>query len=146
MVTSQAATTIRWFGEDGCSVVETAGGKGASLSRMTAAALAVPPGFVVCAEAFARFLDANAARGRLLSLLDGLDVERPSALNEAAERVQRLIRDLPLPAEIEATIVAAYRRLTDGTDVPVAVRSSAIAEDSAAASFAGQQETFLNVV
>lgn len=146
MVTSQAATTIRWFGEDGCAVVETAGGKGASLSRMTVAALAVPPGFVVCAEAFARFLDANAARGRLLSLLGGLDVERPSALNEAAERVQRLIRDLPLPAEIEAAIVAAYRRLTDGTDAPVAVRSSAIAEDSAAASFAGQQETFLNVV
>ena len=146
MVAADTTTTIRWFGEGGCDAVETAGGKGASLSRMAAADLAVPPGFVVCAAAFARFLDADRTRDRIAALLDGLDVDNPSALHQAAAGVQTVIRELPLPAELDGAISGAYRRLCADDASPVAVRSSAIAEDSGTASFAGQQQTFLNVV
>jgi pyruvate,water dikinase len=112
---------------------------------MTGAELAVPPGFVVCAEAFARFLDAWAGDRQIAAALDGLDVERAADLAAASERITGLIEAAPFPAEIEGEIGEAYGRLVDGSDAPVAVRSSAIAEDSKAASFAGQQETFLNV-
>ena len=143
--THATTTMIRFLGEDGCDAVEIAGGKGASLSRMAAADVAVPPGFVVCAAAFARVLEAAQARDRIADLLDGLDVDRQSELDRAADRVRALIRDLPLPPDLEEAIAAAYGRLcADGA--PVAVRSSAIAEDSGTASFAGQQQTFLNVL
>jgi pyruvate, water dikinase len=136
---------IRWFGEPGCDAVVAAGGKGAGLSRMAAAELAVPPGFVVCAGVFARLLDAHDARRRIVDALADLDVDSPAALAGVSERIQALIHDLPLPSEIEAAIAGAYGRLGDGEEVPVAVRSSAIAEDSGTASFAGQQATYLNV-
>ena len=147
MVASPSAATdvVRWFGADGCDAVEHAGGKGASLSRMTSVGLAVPPGFVVCAAAFARFLDAAGVTARITDLLDGLDVERQADRDGAAEAVQTLIRELPFPTELADAIVDAYGRLGDGATVEVAVRSSAIAEDSGVASFAGQQQTFLNV-
>jgi pyruvate, water dikinase len=145
MVTPRTApASIRWFGETGCDDVAAAGGKGASLSRMATASLAVPPGFVVCAGCFARFLDAHAVQAEIADILDGLDVERPADLTAAADRIKATICGLPIPAEIESAIVDTYRQLGDG-DAPVAVRSSAIAEDSGAASFAGQQETYLNV-
>ncbi|MBX6340815.1 MAG: PEP/pyruvate-binding domain-containing protein [Thermomicrobiaceae bacterium] len=144
---SRAGSAIRWFGEEPCHVVEHVGGKGASLSRMSGAGLAVPPGFVVCAEAFAAFLDANDARPRILAALADLDVERQEDLEAASREIKALIQSLPLPAARGAAIAEAYAQLGDGAggDVAVAVRSSAIAEDSEAASFAGQQETYLNV-
>ena len=148
MSARQPATeaAICWFGEAGCDAVAAVGGKGASLSRMVAAELNVPHGFVVCAEVFGRFLDAHDARRRIADSLADLDVDNPAALQATADRIKALIHDLPLPPAIAAAIEAAYGRLGDGADVPVAVRSSAIAEDSGTASFAGQQETYLNVV
>jgi pyruvate,water dikinase len=117
--------SIVWFSDDDCAEVARAGGKGASLAAMTAAGLNVPPGFVVCAEVLERSVDAE----RLRDLAAVCDHDAAEALVRAAQ---------PPRGEIEA----AYERLGGGA---VAVRSSACAEDSEAASFAGQQETYLNV-
>ena len=120
-----------------------AGGKGASLARMAGAGLPVPRGFVVCAAAFESFLERHAARDLVLTLTDGLDVHDTTALNATSDQLRGIIVGNPLPEELHAAIREAYRCL--GAQTPVAVRSSAVSEDGEAASFAGQQETFLNV-
>jgi pyruvate,water dikinase len=107
-----------------------AGGKGASLARMASLGLPVPPGFVVAADALAAALG---ERARELASLSADD----------AERAQRIVQDAEMSKELREEVLAAYREL--GDDVPVAVRSSACAEDSQEASFAGQQETYLDV-
>jgi pyruvate, water dikinase len=114
---------VVWFGDERCLDIGVAGGKGASLARMAAEGLPVPPGFVVPADA----------------LEESVDVERLRELARAGdhEGAQALVRAAREPA----AVVDAYERLGG----LVAVRSSACAEDSEAASFAGQQETFLNV-
>lgn len=119
------AERLVWFSDAPCADVQVAGGKGASLAAMTCAGLPVPPGFAVAAGALARAVDS--ARLRALAVVK--DHEAAQALVSGAE-----------PPRDE--IVEAYERLGGGR---VAVRSSAAAEDSEAASFAGQQETFLNV-
>jgi pyruvate, water dikinase len=111
------------FNDEACREVARAGGKGASLARMTAYGLPVPPGFVVPADAFAAAVDTDALR---------------AALPDAA-RAQAVVARTEPPAEI----AGAYEAL--GDEPPVAVRSSACAEDSEAASYAGQQETYLYV-
>jgi pyruvate,water dikinase len=116
---------IAWFDGPGATEVERVGGKGASLAAMTAAGLEVPPGFVVCAEVLERSVDAKRLRA--------------TALAGDHDAAQALVREAEPPRE---EIEAAYEELGEGL---VAVRSSACAEDSEAASFAGQQETFLNV-
>jgi pyruvate, water dikinase len=118
------------FAEDECLEVMRAGGKGASLARMASLGLPVPPGFVVAADALAAALG---ERARELASLSADD----------AERAQRIVQDAEMSKERREEVVAAYREL--GDDVPVAVRSSACAEDSQEASFAGQQETYLEV-
>jgi len=118
-------SSIAWFSGPGCTDVDRAGGKGASLAAMTAAGLDVPPGFVVCADVLEHSVDG----GRLRAL----------ALEGDHDAAQALVREAQPPTE---EIEAAYQRLGGGL---VAVRSSACAEDSEAASFAGQQETYLNV-
>jgi pyruvate,water dikinase len=120
-----------------------AGGKGASLARMAGAGLPVPRGFVVCTAAFQTFLERHAASKRLGELTSRLDVNNHTALEAASDELRAVIVTNPLPSEILEGIDGAYRSL--GTDRPVAVRSSAVSEDGDAASFAGQQETFLNV-
>lgn len=122
---SAAEDRVVWLTERGCADVRTAGGKGASLASMTGAGLPVPPGFVVEARALERAVDAQ----RILELARAGDWERAQALVRTAD-----------PPRDE--IAAAYERLGGGQ---VAVRSSACAEDSEAASFAGQQETYLHV-
>jgi pyruvate,water dikinase len=117
-----------------------AGGKGASLARMTRWGLRVPPGFVIRASVLADLLDASGARENVLSLLAG---GADDGAAESSRAVQPLIHDLRLPADFSAKVAGAYAGLNG--DVGVAVRSSARAEDSEAASFAGQQETYLNV-
>jgi phosphoenolpyruvate synthase/pyruvate phosphate dikinase len=134
---------IVWFNDASSATVDACGGKGASLSRMAAQGLPVPPGFVVSAAAFRRFCDASNAAGAILEATNGLDVDDTSAIERASARLRDLIVSSPLPAEIGEAIRHAYRRL--GTETRVAVRSSAIGEDGERASFAGQQETFLNV-
>jgi pyruvate,water dikinase len=116
---------VVWFGDEGCADVRVAGGKGASLAAMTAAGLPVPAGFLIPAQALA-------------DAVDGAKL-RELARVQDWKRAQALVRDAEPPRE---AIAEAYERLGGG---PVAVRSSACAEDSETASFAGQQETYLHV-
>jgi cytochrome P450 len=121
---------------------EVAGGKGASLAILSAAGLPVPPGFVITTSAF----DAVRERvsERVAALIAGLDGAGMPELDAGARAARELMEHAALPADVEAAIRAGYAAL--GDDVPVAVRSSATAEDSADASFAGQQDTYLWIV
>jgi len=129
-----------FFEEERCTDVGLAGGKGASLARMTALGMPVPPGFVVPADALEAALADTVAAIRAV-LARG---ERGGDLAPVAEEAQALVKAADSGGAFPAQIAEAYARLGDG-DVPVAVRSSATAEDSEAASFAGQQETYLHV-
>jgi len=120
-----------------------AGGKGASLARMAAAGLPVPRGFVVCTSAFQSFLETHGGTRLVLELTGDLDVHDSSALDNAANRLRKLITGSPLPQDLREAMAQAYDDL--GRQPAVAVRSSAVSEDGDAASFAGQQDTFLNV-
>jgi pyruvate,water dikinase len=120
------------FVEPACLDVARAGGKGASLARMTALGLPVPPGYVVPADALAQALPDAGAELREL------------AVRRDATAAQELIRTVELDPGLRRAVLTAYDEL-GADDVPVAVRSSACAEDSEAASFAGQQETYLHV-
>ncbi len=125
-------TLVVQFGEPSCTEVRCAGGKGSSLARMTALGLPVPPGFVIPANALSD------------ALPDGGEELRALAQGQDAQAAQALIKTVELDPALREAVLAAYAALDPG-DVPVAVRSSACAEDSEAASFAGQQETFLHV-
>jgi len=131
--------------------IAIAGGKGASLSRMRQAGLAVPNGFVVSAAAFHTFLDAHRITSEIRSRTSTLDVRDAAALESAAADIQRVIVTAEIPADLSDAISAAYRTLGARSSShafggpTVAVRSSAVSEDGETASFAGQQETFLNV-
>lgn len=124
--------------------VPYAGGKGANLGELTLAGLPVPPGFVIGAPAYAAFCDAGGLRERMAERLTGIDVSDDAALADASRDVRRMMEEAPLPERIEAAIREAYAALAGGTG-GVAVRSSATAEDTESASFAGMNETFLNV-
>jgi pyruvate, water dikinase len=127
------------FDDPDCENPNEAGGKGAGLATMTRLGLPVPAGFVIRASVLTDLLDALGARQRVLSLLAGAG----DGAAESSSAVQPLIAALQFPAEVEGAVIDAYERLNWRTGV--AVRSSACAEDSEAASFAGQQETYLNV-
>ena len=142
MLKSSAETVVA-FGDLPEKATAIAGGKGASLSRMAAAGLPVPPGFVVAAGAFHDFLDACGGAAIIASVTSGLDVDDRRAVEHAAQRIQQLIVSTPLPDPLARAILAAHKKLAHG-DL-VAVRSSAVSEDGITASFAGQQESYLNV-
>jgi pyruvate,water dikinase len=132
--------------------VERVGGKNASLgemiSHLAAAGVQVPGGFATTAQAYWDFLDQSGLRDRINRELAGLDVDDVEALAATGERIRRLIVDTPFPEELREEITQAYRELekrVGKAEMSVAVRSSATAEDLPDASFAGQQETFLNV-
>jgi pyruvate,water dikinase len=126
--------------------VGRAGGKGANLGELTAAGLPVPPGFVISATAYAAFCDAGGLRSRIAGRLAGVDVEDTAQLDRAAAEIRSMIESEPMPEWLEDAICEAYRDIADGDSNPaVAVRSSATAEDTASASFAGMNETVLNV-
>ena len=134
---------ILWFHEIDKEDVAIVGGKGANLGEMTQAGFPVPPGFVVNAEAYRHHIEVNHLEDKIRKILEGLDVENADALNRAAHDVQAVITKAPFPKDIESEVFEAYDKL--GRDPWVAVRSSATAEDLPSASFAGQQETYLNV-
>jgi len=115
------------------------GGKGANLGILTRAGVPVPPGFCVTTEAYQRFLGQDVD----FSALDALDGNSASAAKLAAEAMREKLNTLPMPPEVAREIVAAWQEL--GQDQPLAVRSSATAEDLPGASFAGQQDTYLNI-
>ena len=125
--------------------VALAGGKGANLGELTRAGLPVPPGFVIGAPVYASFVDVTGLRARIGERLAQVDIDDAAALEAVAAETRNLIESMELPGEIESAILDAYRELAGDEGIPVAVRSSATAEDTAAASFAGMNETFLNV-
>jgi pyruvate,water dikinase len=133
---------IRWFDDVRADETATAGGKGASLGELTSAGLPVPGGFVVTVGAYRTFLEESGIGGELFETID-VDPGDTSAVAGAAERARDLIEGTPVPETVRASILEAYDAF--GDDPFVAVRSSATAEDLPDASFAGQQETFLNV-
>ncbi|MCP5264598.1 MAG: phosphoenolpyruvate synthase [Burkholderiaceae bacterium] len=131
--------------------VETVGGKNASLgemiSQLAASGVRVPGGFATTAHAFREFLDFNDLTRRINERLDALNVEDVKALAECGAEIRAWVVEAPLPPALEADIRTHYERLIRESSAPisVAVRSSATAEDLPDASFAGQQETYLNV-
>ncbi len=136
------AQHIVWFAEVGRESVPLVGGKGANLGELTQAGIPVPPGFVVTTRAYRQFIEDSGLDHTLRRLLDGLNVDDDAQLNAKAAAVRYAIEQAEMPAIMQQEITAAYAQLGEG---PVAVRSSATAEDLAEASFAGQQATFLNI-
>jgi pyruvate,water dikinase len=132
------------------SDVEVVGGKNASLgemiSQLAASGVRVPGGFATTAHAFRQFLAHEGLAARIADKLATLDVDDVRALADAGAQIRRWVVETPFPADLEAAIRSQFARLTaDSPDASFAVRSSATAEDLPDASFAGQQETFLNV-
>jgi pyruvate, water dikinase len=141
-----AGDFVLTFAELGREEVEFAGGKGANLGELTAAGLPVPPGFVIGAPAYAAFCGQSGLRERIAARLADLDVEDTAALEAAAREVREEIEREPIPEWLADRIRAAYVELDSAeARAPVAVRSSATAEDTESASFAGMNETLLNV-
>ncbi len=149
MTTTGASTevqAIRRFAELRVGDTDYAGGKGANLGELTAAGVPVPAGFVVGAPAYAAFCEETGLRTRLAELLADVDVEDTTALAVAAQQARDLFDQTPMPGWLESAIRDALAELLAAdAQAPVAVRSSATAEDTAAASFAGMNETFLNM-
>ena len=132
------------------SDIERVGGKNASLgemiSNLSGAGITVPPGFATTAEAFKRFLTSNNLESSINQMLDALNIDDLDALAKTGEAIRESIINAVLPEDLIADIKSELKRLNDKHDViSVAVRSSATAEDLPDASFAGQQETMLNV-
>jgi pyruvate,water dikinase len=133
-----------WFNEIARDDVAIAGGKGANLGDMAQADLPVPPGFVVMTHAFRQIVEQTGLWDAICDRLEGLDRNDTRQLQGIASQIQELFTTVEIDEPLRSSILAAYNFLGEG--VPVAVRSSATAEDLAGASFAGQQETILNVI
>ncbi len=129
--------------------VETVGGKNASLGEMigslTKLGVQVPGGFATTAQAYRDFLKQQGLDERIRAELAGLDVDDVTKLAATGARIRGWILATPFPPEIEKAVLEELRKMSEGREIAVAVRSSATAEDLPEASFAGQQETFLNV-
>jgi len=155
---------IRWFSELGKGDVKQVGGKAANLGEMYNLNLPVPPGFAITADAYKYFLAKTNLSSKIYGMLNKLEVESTAELEQTAREIQEMIVNSEMPEDMENEILEAYETLSAGeTDLAiageiakeilkkgyepvfVAVRSSATAEDSARASFAGQQETFINI-
>jgi phosphohistidine swiveling domain-containing protein len=126
------------------ATLEVAGGKGTSLARLVTAGLPVPDGFHVTTNAYRRFVGENDLQPAIRAELEKVDASQTSTLEAASSAIQTLFAKQPIPPDVAGAIAQAYAELV-GRDPAVAVRSSATAEDLPEASFAGQQETYLNV-
>ncbi|AGY60258.1 phosphoenolpyruvate synthase [Gloeobacter kilaueensis] len=142
---------VLWLDEVGLGDIEVVGGKNASLGelirQLTPKGIRVPEGFAITAFAYQNFIHFNRLEAKLRALFADLDIEDLANLHERGEKARALIQAGALPIDLEAQIRAGYRRLCEqyGVDTDVAVRSSATAEDLPDASFAGQQESYLNI-
>jgi len=156
---------VKWFSELSNKDVAIAGGKGASLAEMYNNGFPVPPGFIITAQAYSYFIEKSGLEEKMKIVLNNLDVEETKDLEEKARKIREMIENSKFPGELQEAIVEAYgildidkqnamsqakrgalEILKNSREPPfVAVRSSATTEDLADASFAGQQETFLNV-
>ena len=148
---TQQVASIRWFEEIGIDDIALVGGKNASLGEMyrelASKGVKVPNGFAVTAEAYRSFLRETRVDQRIKDLLQGLDTRNLENLRQRGRQIRQAMLAATLPQDLEQAITKAYDRLSEGScgPVDVAVRSSATAEDLPDASFAGQQETYLNV-
>jgi len=137
---------VRWFSELGKEDVGIAGGKGANLGEMTQAGLPVPPGFVLIADAYFEFIKSAGLEEEIKKILKRTNVYNADELQRASGEIKQLILNAKMPKEIEKELRNAYKTLRGKEkEFLVAVRSSATAEDLPEASFAGQQETYLNI-
>jgi pyruvate,water dikinase len=142
---------IIWFEHLGMSDVDRVGGKNASLGEMISnlanAGVTVPGGFATTSHAYREFLATNGLKDKIDETLDALDVNDVNELARVGAKIRQWVIDTPFPAVLDNALAEAYAQLQNGNSkMAVAVRSSATAEDLPDASFAGQQETFLNVV
>ncbi|HEY9804902.1 MAG TPA: phosphoenolpyruvate synthase [Leptolyngbyaceae cyanobacterium] len=149
---SKEKSLVLWFDEVGIKDIGLVGGKNASLGEMiqqlTPKGVNVPTGFATTAYAYRYFIQSAGLEAKLRELFADLDVEDMTNLQERGLKARSLLMHTPFPLELQEAIATAYRSLCDqyNPDTDVAVRSSATAEDLPDASFAGQQETYLNVV
>lgn len=134
---------VLWFEEVRKEDIPLVGGKGANLGELKSAGIPVPNGFIMTSAAYYYFLDQTRLRSRIQKLLSGLNPEDNKKLNSVSREVKKIILDAKMPALLAKEILDGYKKLGG---FPVAVRSSATAEDLPSASFAGQQATFLNTV
>jgi pyruvate,water dikinase len=144
-------TVIIWFENLRKADTPLVGGKNANLGEMISAGIPVPPGFAITAYAYKRFMEETGMADEVFRILRETikDPNEPKHYEEASRKIRALIESTPMPKDIEDAIREAYRELCKRLgmeNVPVAVRSSATAEDLPDASFAGQQETYLNVI
>ena len=142
---------IRWFSETSLSDIPSVGGKNASLGEMyrelAGRGVQVPNGFAITADAYWHFLSQTGTDKKIRQILDMLNPDDMQSLRECGQSIRQTIIAAELPIDLQAAIADAYDNLSGGTgrSLDVAVRSSATAEDLPDASFAGQQETYLNV-
>ena len=139
---------ILWFRDVGKEDVRLAGGKGANLGEMYNAGIPVPRGFIVSTQAYFDFLRENNLKKRIKEILSRINIDNPQELSNASQAIKELISKAPIDPQLAQGIMKAYNKLgaLGGLKQPyVAVRSSATTEDLPNASFAGQQETYLNV-
>ncbi|WP_278426480.1 phosphoenolpyruvate synthase [Pantoea dispersa] len=141
---------VLWYNQLGMHDVDRVGGKNASLGEMitnlSSLGVSVPNGYATTSYAFNQFLDQSGLNQRIYALLDKTDIDDVAALAQAGKQIRQWVVDTPFQPELEAAIRSAYEQLSaDDAEASFAVRSSATAEDMPDASFAGQQETFLNV-
>jgi len=143
---------VLWFDQLGIEDVPSVGGKNASLGEMyrnlTSRGINVPNGFAVTAKAYKHVIEASGAQEQIKKILEGLDTHNVRDLEERGRKIRELIRNCEFPQDLIDEIVKAYKALSrqyNIDNVDVAVRSSATAEDLPTASFAGQQETYLNI-
>ncbi|HYX18349.1 MAG TPA: phosphoenolpyruvate synthase [Nostoc sp.] len=151
-LSSQERSLILWFDEVGIADIPVVGGKNASLGEMiqqlTPKGINVPTGFATTAYAYRYFIKSAGLEAKLRKLFADLDVEDVKNLRERGKKARSLLIHTPFPIELREAIAKAYQSLCEqyNAETDVAVRSSATAEDLPDASFAGQQETYLNVV
>ena len=150
MKSPEASPYIKWFREIGMNDIASVGGKNASLGELyqnlSPRGILVPNGFAITAGAYYDFLKENKLDAKIEKVVANLDTQDSQSLQTCGRQIREFILAAKIPMEMEAEIISAYQGLGNGKIPPdVAVRSSATAEDLPSASFAGQQETFLNV-
>src|SRR5215211_2707968 len=138
-------TYTAWFDEIRKDDIALAGGKGANLGELSHAGLPVPPGFVITTAAYDTFVEANDIGDVIVARASVARSEEPAGFEEVAQGIRALFSGGKVPEEMAEEIRASYQQLSEDAETPVAVRSSATAEDLPAMSFAGQQESYLNV-
>ncbi len=149
---------IKWFSEINKDSIKTVGGKGANLGEMFNTKIPVPPGFMVTAQAYDYFIEKAGIQAKISELLNKIEYSKTSELDEITKQIREIITNAEFPKDLEEEIVESYGNMdADGSaslhdvikktpeSIFVAVRSSATAEDLADASFAGQQDTYLNI-